>query len=243
MSIPEAATLADTLDCLGAGLFLLDATGRIVHANASAHALLRKRTAVSALDGKLVACDAHAAQALREIVAEAGAGGARALALPLRARDGEHCIAHVLPLASGARPRTRARDAAIALLVHKVVLDLRSPPEAIAGLYGLTPSEVRVLLAIVEVGGVRETAEALGIAEATVKTHLHRLFAKTGTARQAELVKLVAGFASPVVGRSGTLPCTVNRSMDAAEPDDWYLRRSKTGAARSGRFASLVGVS
>jgi DNA-binding CsgD family transcriptional regulator len=241
MSIPEAATLADTLDCLGAGLFLLDATGRIVHANASAHALLRQRTVVSVLDGKLVACDGRAAQALKEIVAEAGTGGA--LALPLRAPDGEHCIAHVLQLASGARPRASAGEAAIALLVHKVALDFRSPPAAIAGLYGLTPSEVRVLLAIVDVGGVRETAEALGIAEATVKTHLHRLFGKTGATRQAELVKLVAGFASPVVGRSGSLPCAVNRTVDAAEPDDWYPRRSKNRPTRPGRFASLAAVS
>jgi DNA-binding CsgD family transcriptional regulator len=42
-------------------------------------------------------------------------------------------------------------------------------------------------------------AEALGIGEATVKTHLQHLFAKTDTSRQAELVKLVAGFANPLV--------------------------------------------
>jgi DNA-binding CsgD family transcriptional regulator len=32
-----------------------------------------------------------------------------------------------------------------------------------------------------------------------VTTHLPRLFAKTGTERQADLVKLVAGYASPLV--------------------------------------------
>ena len=85
--------------------------------------------------------------------------------------------------------------------MHKAALEAPSPPEAIAKLYKLTPSELRVLLAIVQVGGVPETAEALGIGEATVKTHLHRLFGKTGAGRQADLVKLVAGFASPVVGR------------------------------------------
>jgi hypothetical protein len=100
-----------------------------------------------------------------------------------------------------------------------------------------------VLLAIVDVGGVRETAEALGIAEATVKTHLHRLFGKTGATRQAELVKLVAGFASPVVGRSGALPCAVNRTVDAAEPDDWYPRRSKSRPTRPGRFSGLATAS
>jgi PAS domain-containing protein len=36
----QAATFADTLDCARAGTFLVDARGRIVHANASGHALL-----------------------------------------------------------------------------------------------------------------------------------------------------------------------------------------------------------
>ena len=53
-------------------------------------------------------------------------------------------------------------------------------------------------MAIVNIGGVPETAETLGVAESTVKTHLHRIFGKTGTSRQAELVKLVAGFAGPL---------------------------------------------
>jgi DNA-binding CsgD family transcriptional regulator len=46
--------------------------------------------------------------------------------------------------------------------------------------------------------GGPETAETLGVGEATVKTHLHRVFGKTGAARQADLVKLVAGFANPL---------------------------------------------
>lgn len=58
--------------------------------------------------------------------------------------------------------------------------------------------ELRVLLAVVEVGGVPEVAVSLGIAESTVKTHLGRTYQKTGTARQADLVKLVAGFSSPL---------------------------------------------
>jgi hypothetical protein len=35
--------------------------------------------------------------------------------------------------------------------------------------------------------------------EATVRTHLLRLYAKTDTRRQAELIKLVAGFFQPLV--------------------------------------------
>ena len=58
----------------------------------------------------------------------------------------------------------------------------------------------RVLLAVVEIGGVPEVAEALGIAETTVKTHLGRIYEKTATARQADLVKLVAGYSNSLVG-------------------------------------------
>ncbi len=56
-----------------------------------------------------------------------------------------------------------------------------------------------MLFAIVEIGGVHESAEALGISEATARTHLRHLFEKTGTSRQAELIKLVAKYANPLV--------------------------------------------
>ena len=67
-------------------------------------------------------------------------------------------------------------------------------------LYKLTGSEVRVLHAVVETGGVPEIAAALGILESTVRTHLKSLFEKTGAHRQADLVKLVATHASPFHG-------------------------------------------
>ena len=118
--------------------------------------------------------------------------------MPLTAHDGERHVAHVLPLTSGARRRAGiATAAAAALFVHKAALDIPSPPEAIARAYKLTPTELRVLLAVVEIGGAPEVAEALGVGEATVKTHLGRLFEKTGAKRQADLVKLVAGFSNP----------------------------------------------
>jgi DNA-binding CsgD family transcriptional regulator len=142
--------------------------------------------------------------------------GIKGIAVPLSADDGDHYVAHVLPLTSGARRRAGTSYAAVAaLFVHKAALESPSPPEAIARLYNLTPSELRVLLGIVQVGGVPETAEALGVAEATVKTHLHRLFGKTGASRQADLVKLVAGFSNPLVGRPKRLA-----PVDRRHPND-----------------------
>ena len=206
MYTTEAATLADTLDGLGAGLFVVDATGRIVHANASGRAMLRERLVLRDAEGRLAACEARAASALREVLAKSAGPDARPTALPLSAGDGRHYVAHLLPLASGARRAGAGHPALAAVLVHKAVIETHCPPEVIARLYNLTPSELRVLLAIVEVGGVAETARVLGVAEATVKTHLHRLFGKTGASRQADLVKLVAGFSNPLVGGSRPPP-------------------------------------
>ena len=70
--------------------------------------------------------------------------------------------------------------------------------DAIADAYKLTPAEMRVLMTIIQIGGVPEVAPVLGISETTVKTHLQRIFAKTGTSRQADLVKIVAGYMSPL---------------------------------------------
>jgi DNA-binding CsgD family transcriptional regulator/PAS domain-containing protein len=208
----EAATLADALDEFSAGMFLLDASGRIVHANASGRAQLDERSVVRAGGGKLAAVEASANQQLNQALARANGGdaavGVEGVAVPLTARDGAHYVAHVLPLTSGERRRAGAGYAAVAaLFVRKAELDASSPPEAIARLYKLTPTELRVLHAVVQVGGVPEVADALGIGKATVRTHLQRLFGKTDTKRQSDLVKLVAGFASPFVPRP---PCLID---------------------------------
>jgi DNA-binding CsgD family transcriptional regulator len=200
----DAANLADTLDGLSAGMCAVDADGRIVHANVACHVILDARDFLSVIGGRLVASDAEIDRTLRELFAAAGSGdaavGTQGVALPLRAKDGSHYAAHVLPLTSGARRLAgMARSATAALFICKIAAEIRSPREVIARAYHLTPSELRVLLAIVDVGGVPESAAALGIAESTVKTHLGNLFVKTRARRQADLVKIVAGFASPLI--------------------------------------------
>jgi DNA-binding CsgD family transcriptional regulator len=200
----EAASLADVLDGMSAGMFLVDASSRIVHANATGHVMLNAAEVLHAEAGRLAANDRQADQVLADTFATAGNGdaaiGIKGVAVPLVARDGERYVAHVLPLTSGARRRAgTSYAAAAALFVHKAALATPSPPEAIAKAYKLTPMELRVLLAVVEVGGVPEVAEALGIGETTVRTHLQQTYHKTSTNRQADLVKLVAAFSNPLI--------------------------------------------
>jgi DNA-binding CsgD family transcriptional regulator/PAS domain-containing protein len=199
----EVATFVDTLDGLSVGMYLVDATGRLIHANAAGHALLGASDILNSVGGRLAASEAHIDRALRDVFAAAGqsdaALGTKGIAVPLTAKDGERYIAHALPLTSGARRRAGVvSTAAVALFVRKASLAVPSAPQVIGSAFKLTPTELRVLMAIVEVGGVPEVATAFGIADTTVRTHVTRLFEKTGTSRQADLVKLVAGYATPL---------------------------------------------
>jgi DNA-binding CsgD family transcriptional regulator len=199
----EGATLSDALDGLAAGMFLTDAAGRIVHANVRGHAMLTEAIVIKASGERLSTTDPQADKILSDALAAADGGdvavGTSGIATPLVARDGKRWAAHVMPLTSGARRCAGLSHSAVAaVFVRQAALDLSSPLQTISDLYDLTPAERRVLMAIVEIGGVPDVAPALGISETTVKTHLRRLFGKTGTRRQADLVKLLAAFTSPL---------------------------------------------
>jgi PAS domain-containing protein len=108
----EAAAFADTFDGLSAGLFLVDAHGHIVHANAAGLAMLNAADFLRPNGGRLIAADPETDRLLQEVFTASGNGdaavGAKGIALPLIARDKERYVAHVLPLTSGVRRRTRS---------------------------------------------------------------------------------------------------------------------------------------
>jgi DNA-binding CsgD family transcriptional regulator len=203
----EAATFAAALDGLDAGVFLVDRGGWIVHANSSGDEILRADDFLRSTAGRMAARDEAVDRMLRNIFAAAGNSsgeiGTDGIAIPLIAKDGERYVAHALPLTSAAWRRAGvACSAAVALFVRKAALTTSSASEVIGKAFKLTPTELRVLLAIVEVGGVAKVAAALGVADSTVKTHLGRVFEKTGASQQADLVKLVAAYATPLADRS-----------------------------------------
>ncbi|MGE5771288.1 MAG: helix-turn-helix transcriptional regulator [Hyphomicrobiales bacterium] len=204
LSQAEAATFADILDGLSPAIFLVDAEGQVVHGNAAGRSVLDKGDLLRTVHGRLTAIDTQVDQALHSAFIAAGKNdaeiGAKGSALPLKGRAGERYVAHVLPLTVGEKRKTgAASNAVVALFVRKAELEAEPSSEVIGKTYKLTPTELRVLRAIVDVGGVRQVAENLGVADTTVKTHLGRLFEKTGVSRQADLVKLVAGYSSVLI--------------------------------------------
>lgn len=200
----EAVILSSAIDQIAAGIFLVRAGGEIAYANAAARTLLDKRNIVRELDGNLTLLDRAAEKAFRGTLTEAASGdGVRngpGFTIALSARDGSRFVAHVLSLAVGQRQEVGNRlDAVAAVFLHQAEMQTPTLFEAVAQHFKLSPSELRVLFAIVEVGGVPEVAGVLGVSEETVRTHLKHVFAKTGTNRQADLVRLIAAYTNPLI--------------------------------------------
>jgi DNA-binding CsgD family transcriptional regulator len=149
--------------------------------------------------GQVTAIDPDAGRNLRDAIRAAAQGdielGTKGIAIVL-ARDDTSLVARVLPLTSGERRGMLDRKAAAAIFVHETRMSVPVPLETMTKVYGLTAGEVRVLAAIAENSSILDMAAALGISQATVKTHLQRLFAKTGVRRQSELIKLLARHAA-----------------------------------------------
>jgi DNA-binding CsgD family transcriptional regulator len=190
--------LTSALDHVEAAVFLVGAGGAISFANDAGKAMLEQATLVRARDNDLHAVVADTDRILHDTFNSAANGdvsvGVRGVAVPLGGAAQERWFAHVLPLTSGRRRQAgEANRAVAAIFIRNTAPNAPPPLEAIAKLYRLTATEVRVLDTLLRVNGVRAMAGTLGLSQATVKTHLHNLFRKTGTSRQSDLVKLVAG--------------------------------------------------
>ena len=70
--------------------------------------------------------------------------------------------------------------------------------ETLQRLHGLTPAESHVVALLVCGKHLKEAARALGISVQTARTHLKRIFSKTETSSQADLVRLVLSVPSPI---------------------------------------------
>lgn len=199
----KASALADALDGIAAAMFLLDGAGNVVHANVAGHDMVAAKAVLHTIGSRLVLFEPKTDHALHDMLVGLGAGdiaiGGGGTSIPLSGRDSQQYVAQILPLTAGARRAAGVTYSAVAaFFVRRATLSLPHPLETIANLYKLTPAEMRVLMMIIEVGGVPKVAPVLGVSERTVKTHLAHVFAKTGTQRQVDLVKLVAGYMNPL---------------------------------------------
>ena len=198
-----ATRLAETVDHLSTGILLTEDSGRIAYMNGAAESILKDGNALKSRDGRLVAARPGSRDALSHALDASVAGKAPSAsgqyAIPLPDEEGSGLIANVLPLQwrDGRNPLA-ALPGAAAVIIQNPSEGAAPPMEAVALLYGLTTAERNVLEHVAGSHTPQETADRLGVSVNTVKTHLQKIFAKTNTARQADLVRLVARSTAPL---------------------------------------------
>jgi len=199
----RSEALEATLNALSSAVYLTDRHARVVFMNRTAERQVKMSNALHIDNNRLSAVDRAARAALTKAIDEASVDEAEmsdsgfTLALPEEEQAG--LVATVLPLTGGDRRGLGGAFAATAaIFVQDPVVVPPFPGEAFAKLYGLTPSELRVLLAMAPGLSVKEAAEILGIGETTAKTHLQHIFSKTGTSKQTELLHLFLNHTPPI---------------------------------------------
>jgi DNA-binding CsgD family transcriptional regulator len=82
-------------------------------------------------------------------------------------------------------------DAAAALVCSDPDAAMADMGQQLQGMFGMTPAEARLTEALVQGQSLRQYADARRVTMSTVRTQLKAATGKTGTRRQADLVRIV----------------------------------------------------
>jgi DNA-binding CsgD family transcriptional regulator len=188
------------LDMLGRPILFVDHSARIVLANRAAERLLVEADGLSSdRGGGLQTATMEQTAQLRRLIARAGglvcdpaSGGSLLLDRP----SGELPFAvTVMPLAPVNQSLLPVCEVDAIVLVATQSDGTSVSQQVLKSVFELTPAEARVTQVLLRGGGIKAAAISLGVAPSTVKTHLLRVFAKTGTARQADLMRRLSPLA------------------------------------------------
>ncbi len=193
----EQVAAVERLESLQEGALLVDASGTVVRANAAAEAMLDDGAGIFLDNGRVAAAGSEILQKLIASCAQTclslgGPGGE--FKIP---REHPRSPLHVTvtPL----RSKTQLADVPWIGVEVPVAIVMVRDPDVDCGQqeinlrhrFGLTAAEARLAAEILKGDGRAAAARRRGISTATAKSHLSSIFEKTGTHRQAELIRLL----------------------------------------------------
>ncbi len=207
----ERGALADVLDQLPLGVVLLAPGGRVLVANRAARRFAAARDGFELGADSLRPTDGAAAARLRALLAGAAAidsgvpgGGWLLLQRPSGRRPYALLAA---PLGRSERgPDAPSRQAVGIAFISDPEETPRDADDALGSLFGLTRAECGLASGLLAGLSVEQAAAQRGIRVATARTHLSRIFAKTRTSRQAQLVTLLERCLKPSESGVRTTP-------------------------------------
>ena len=181
----------------GAGFIVLNEEGRVTFTNRIARKMLASNSVIHEHEGLIRIDDRHAQSRFATLVKEcitvsklpiAMTGGAVSVPRP----DGPALGIMVLPYRTHATYlRTSSDNNRATITLFDPAHPRLDPPGILRQLYRLSTSEVQVCWRLANGETLEEIAGSMNIGKETVRSQLKRIFAKTGTSRQSDLVRLV----------------------------------------------------
>jgi len=181
---------AAAMDAYAFGAVVCDADGRIVYANAAAHAEVLSGSGIVFLAANRVSTVArHQAEPLAKLVRETSLGGAGGL-IWLTDRNGlPGLLALVSPM-----PRREAdrRSCHVLISLRRTAGNAPFTKAMLIGAFRLSPTQAEIALALYEGASVEEIAIRRNVKMTTMRTHLAEILLRTGTENLRDLVRLLA---------------------------------------------------
>lgn len=178
----RAGISGEAIRRLNFGWFLLDRAGTIVDCSTEAEALLHERGAVSRTSrGQLLPRRREAQGALRRYLDQFARGEAPSRAIHL---SDEPWLDMLLTHRAGTAPM-------IAAYVHGEAPSSAERSAQLMELFSLNAKEAQLALLISRGVTINEAAGLLGLTRESARLYSKRVYAKTGTRGQADLVRLV----------------------------------------------------
>jgi DNA-binding CsgD family transcriptional regulator len=192
----------DILDRISTGVMIVSHGAKLVYANGAAEDLLRSGQNLKVRNGQVESAYSAFAGGFRAALDRACSDNDSEIGnfgngIPLPSREGETAVCYVLPLGKSDHRRSLGPGHA-AVFISAAGSNMPPSQEILSALSGLTSRESRIALMIADGSTPADAAGKLGVTMNTMRTHLSRIFDKTGANSQPALVRFVANLSMPV---------------------------------------------
>ncbi|MDP8989320.1 MAG: helix-turn-helix transcriptional regulator [Acidobacteriota bacterium] len=186
----------EILNRLPMGVIVLGESGGIEFLNHAAQVILEKKDGLRWSPNGISAVDTNESAQLGSIISGAKStaagkgtegGGSLSISRSSGSRPYSVMVAPLRPTPASHLSETPR----IAIFISDPEAAQQTNLECLAATFGLTPAESRLADHFTQGKSLAESAEALGITQETARVHLKRIFEKTYTHRQGELMRLL----------------------------------------------------
>lgn len=182
--------LMEMLGALSVGVALLDGDCRVVEANAMAAGWLEKEHDVTLQNKRPCATHNGLKSNLQSLLKSANASSEIRRMSVMRSEGPEPVTLILVPLRNESDLFEPERSGSI-LMISDPEYRCRIREDQLVRFYDFTPTEAKLARLLSNGYRLDQAADTMGIRYQTARTHLKRVFSKTGIDRQSELVRLI----------------------------------------------------